>query len=118
MLRVRRPNTDRLINEETLELAPRLRVIFGLDLSIVLGWVAPAFEKVGKEVVCIDVDVYDLTEPSQKVDFLIRTGCRGKKGETSVVYRGEGGEVFEGCEETRIICVVRVVSRGWGLEHP
>ena len=36
-------------------------------------------------MVCIDVDVYDLTEPSQKVDFLMRTVCRRKKGETSVV---------------------------------
>ena len=78
------------------------------------------FRKSRKEVVCIDVDVYDLTELSQKVDFLMRTVCRGKKGEMSVVCRGEGGEVFEGCEETQIICVVRVVSRGWpgGLEHP
>ena len=148
MLRVRKSHTDRLINKEDVRiLVPRLRVIFELDLSIVLnnpartqlheqaqgggtsrtavdpeyhvvlGWVAPAFKKVEKEVASIDVDV-----PRVRVDgavakggFLDADAVMRKEGmrETSVVCGGEGGEVFEGSEEARIVRAVRVVARGF-----
>ena len=134
MLRVRKSHTDRLINKEDVRiLVPRLRVIFELDLSIVLnnpartqlheqaqgggtprtavdpeyhvvlGWVAPAFKKVEKEVASINVDVARVRVDGAvaKGGFLDADAVMRKEGmrEASVVCGGEGGEVFEGSEE-------------------